>query len=102
MGDKNKITHEFSDGTLEKIMRDIDTGKISKSGNWFMSHPAYYGTSIQQKVPTANKCLGCIYYRKSQLGSIKKCRFPWDNPKTYDKANQEFLPCKGVRKDEKD
>ena len=55
MGDKNRITHEFSDGTFEKIMRDMDTGKIKKTKNWFMDHPAYYETSIQPHTKHSNR-----------------------------------------------
>lgn len=100
MGDKNRITHEFDDGTLEKIMRDIDSGKIKKTKNWCASHPAYYGTSIQQKVPTVNICRECIYYRRSRTDFTRKCHFPWKDPKDYDLVNREFLPCKGRRRDE--
>lgn len=98
MGDKNRITHDYSDGTLEKIMHDIDTGKIKKTGNWFMNHPAYFGTSIQQRSREANICAGCVYFRCPAAGLKRACQFPWNNPKDYDKVNMEFIPCKGKRR----
>lgn len=98
MGDKNRITHEFSDGTFEKIMRDMDTGKIKKTENWFMDHPAYYGTSIQQKTAKRqNKCEKCPYFEEAEPGLKKVCKFPWMDPQDYDMAVAEFLPCKGKR-----
>lgn len=101
MGDKNRITHEFGDGTLEKIMGDIDHGRIQKGNNWFFNHPAYYGTSIQQKAPTINICQRCAYFRKKETAMKKQCCFPWDKPKDYDTVIKEFLPCKGRRENAK-
>lgn len=101
VGDKNRILHEYSDGTFEKLMRDMDTHKIKKTQNWFFEHPAYYGTSIQQKVPVVNICRGCAYFRRPEEGSRKKCCFPWKDPKDYDTVIVEFLPCKGRGKNEK-
>lgn len=101
MGDKNRITHEFDDGTLEKIMRDIDSEKLERTKSWCASHPAYYGTSIQQKAPTANICRECAYYRRTRTELSRKCHFPWKDPKDYDLVNRQFLPCKGRRRDEK-
>lgn len=98
MGDKNRITHEFSDGTLEKIMKDIDHKKIKKDDNWFMNHPAYYGTSIQQKDRKTNICRGCVYFRAPAAGLKRACQFPWRHPKDHDKVNMEFIPCKGKRR----
>lgn len=99
VGDKNRITHDYSDGTLEKIMRDVDSGKLKGKSNWFMEHPAYYGTSIQQKDPRKkNKCEECSYYEEPELGFKKVCQFPWFDPKDYDMAVFEFLPCQKEKK----
>lgn len=97
VGDKNKIVHEYSDGTFEKLMRDMDTGKLGKTNNWSATHPAYYGTSIQQKTPVVNICKGCVYFERPAAGMRKACQFPWDSPEEYDKVNVEFIPCKGKR-----
>lgn len=98
MGDKNRITHEFGDGTLEKIMGDIDHGRIQKGNNWFFNHPAYYGTSIQQKDRQTNICRGCVYFRAPAAGLKRACQFPWENQKEYDRVNMKYIPCKGRRR----
>ena len=99
MGDKNKITHDYSDGTLEKIMRDVDSGRLKGKTNWFMDHPAYYKTSIEQKDPRKKSpCALCGYYKEPEPGRRKACRFPWDNPKDYDMAAFDFLPCREANK----
>lgn len=98
MGDKNRIVHNFGDGSLDKIMKDIDQGKIKKNKSWSATHPAYYGTSIQQKEPIKPiRCEKCIYFREPATGLKKRCQFPWNDPQEYDKAIIEFLPCKGVK-----
>lgn len=102
MGDKNRIVHNFGDGTLEKIMGDIDHKRIKKNSNWFFDHPAYYGTSIQQKTIRRNRCERCAYFIIPESGIRKRCCFPWNDPKEYDTAILGFLPCKGRKKDEKD
>ena len=95
MGDKNKIVHDFDDGTLDKIMRDLDHGRLKKSKSWCATHPAYYGTSIQQKIIEKDPCEKCSYFIRPGMGLKKKCRYPWKNPKDYDMAVKEYLPCKG-------
>lgn len=99
MGDKNKITHDFADGSFEKLMRDMDSGKVRKTKNWFADHPAYYGTSIQQKDPRKkNKCEDCPYYEEPEIGFKKVCQFPWFDPQDYDTAALEYLPCQEAMK----
>lgn len=99
MGDKNKITHDFADGSFEKLMRDMDTGKVKKTNNWFADHPAYYGTSIQQKDPRRKKpCLDCTYFRPPEPGLRDRCQFPWMDPQDYDTAVLEYLPCQEAKK----
>lgn len=95
MGDKNRITHKHPDTAFEKLMRDMDTGKIRRKQNWFMDHPAYYGTSLQQKSRSANICAGCVYFEAQAAGLKRACKFPWKAPKDYDRINIKFLPCKG-------
>lgn len=98
MGDKNRITHDYSDGAFEKLMRDMDTGKIKKTSNWFMDHPAYYGTSIEQRKRETNICKGCVYYSSAAAGLKRACQFPWENEKEYDRVNMKYIPCKGRRR----
>lgn len=99
MGDRNRITHDFNDSSFEKLMRDMDSGKIKETNNWFMEHPAYYGTAIQQKDPRKwNSCTKCVYFRPPEPGRKIACTFPWEDPKDYDNANLEFIPCRGIRK----
>lgn len=97
MGDVNRITHNYGDGTLEKIMSDLDHGKIKKGQSWSATHPAYWGTSIQQKTIQKNKCEKCAYFVKSEKEFKKICKFPWTEPKDYDKAVLKFLPCHGEK-----
>ena len=98
MGDKNKIVHEYTDGTLEKIMRDVDSGRLKGRTNWFAEHPAYFGTSIQQKdARKENRCRKCVYFDSPVEGRKKACTFPFSHPKDYDTVNIKFLPCKGIR-----
>ena len=96
MGDKNRISHDFDDGTLERIMWDLDRGRIEKGKSWSATHPAYYGTSIQQK-SIKNRCEKCPYYGEP-VGWIKKvCKFPWEDPREIDVTIKRFLPCKGEK-----
>lgn len=100
MGDQNRISHEFSDGTLEKIMSDLDHGRIKENKSWSATHPAYYGTKIQQREIPRKPCESCSYFRRPGAGLKKICKFPWDNPKRYDEIIKKYLPCKG-KNDEK-
>lgn len=97
MGDKNRITHNYGDGTLDRIMSDLDQGKIEKGQSWSATHPAYWGTSIQQKTIKKNKCERCAYYIRKAIGYKKVCKFPWGHEADYDRAVLEFLPCKGEK-----
>ena len=41
MGDRSRLTKQFTDNTFEKLMRDADTGKLKHNLSPFYTRPAY-------------------------------------------------------------
>lgn len=46
MGGKNRIAKDFPDAEFQKLMRDMDCGKVRGGLSEDFIRPAYWGTSI--------------------------------------------------------
>lgn len=97
MGNKFKdIKHNFND-TVDNLLWELDKVKVNNRLSKFMTRPAYYGTSLEQKmIFYESPCNRCGYFQTTEFWD-KVCVFPWDKPEEYDKAAASFLPCKEDR-----
>lgn len=87
-GLKHELNYAF-----DNLIYCQEHGRLSKELSGFMTRPAYYGTSIQQKkIFINNTCDECGYWRETEFWK-RVCTFPWEDPKEHDRAVAEYLPC---------
>ena len=97
-----KIKHEYNPA-FDRLLHDANQGKLNKRLSAFMTRPAYAYTSMEQKrIYKQNPCNGCGYYYKTDNMPKLDCTFPWDDPKDYDKAVYDYLPCMEGKANEED
>ena len=79
---------------FDKLLNDMDHGRVNPKLSSFYTRPAYYGTKQCAKHPAAvPACNDCPYYLTSRGNSKRKCRFPWDDPRDWDMVIFKNLPC---------
>lgn len=89
----SETKHEYNTD-FDKLLSDIDHGKVSTDKSPFFTRPAYYGTKQCVKPPAAVKnCNDCAYFFQKDDDYKKRCRFPWNNQKEWDKVVFNNLPC---------
>lgn len=92
---KTPIAERMSDLRIDGMLYMQEQGRKEIHLSKAMKRPAYAHTSMEQKtIFKASMCEPCGYYREPDVGKDKDCCFPWFDPKDYDMAAYDYLPCK--------
>lgn len=93
MGKKMSTVKREYNNAFDKLLVDADRGKLEPKLSNFMTRPAYFGTSLEQKtIFSKNICNECSYYFENEMHK-EDCQYPWSEPQEYDIEVHPYLPC---------